>query len=190
MPRHPGEEARHARAHHVMQRRDAVGRGGERLEQCRRQVPLAPALHLARDRGEALGAAEMRLEPALRHLLLVLGRHAGDHRHHALGREIVNELRPRLVEPGTPTNGGLGSIGAKGKKENTAKAAFVDPLFGFGSDNLHRVLPRTASEEEIGAIQAATNWPGHVAQSDAVGSNNKFVLTTGSTYCAKPRVGV
>jgi hypothetical protein len=42
----------------------------------------------------------MRLEAALRHLLLVLRRHARDHRHHPLGREIVDELRLRLVEPG------------------------------------------------------------------------------------------
>jgi hypothetical protein len=83
-----------------MEGRDAVGRGRERLEQGRRQVPFAPALHLARDRGEALGPTEMRLKAALRHLLLVLGRHARDHRHHALGRKIVDELRLRLVEPG------------------------------------------------------------------------------------------
>ncbi len=85
--------------HHAVEGDDAVGAGGELLEQRLGEVAAAPIAQLSGDGGIALGPAEMRLELRLAEPALILRRHRLDHRHHPLGGKVVDELRLQLAEP-------------------------------------------------------------------------------------------
>ena len=115
--------------------------------------------------------AQRRIDLTPSHRLqspVVRNRHARDHRHHALGSEIVDELRLRLVEPGRvqkPVDLGIalepgmrdahGVILGRGR-HSCVERAFAARLvagagFGFGRGRAGRGVVRNALAREQGA---------------------------------------
>ena len=145
-------------------------------------MPLAPALHLPRDRGEALRPAEMRLEPALRHLLLVLRRHAGDDRHHALGREIVDELRLRLIETGrvlSVVSRFLRALAGAfyGLKLDEPEPLLLDEVPRMKSDNDARRFLPPARELDVGPKESILNWQFDIRQNDRPRAEHRLIVS-------------
>ena len=79
---------------------DAVVAGGQGGVDRRLEPALAPGLDLARDPAPALGTAEMALQAIELAAGLDLARRRLDHRQELLGRQLVDQLRLALGEPG------------------------------------------------------------------------------------------